>query len=193
MVIALSDIVVHWHSQQRHLVPTMQRCSRLTVCAKSYKVPSVVDVPANLNLCRAETYTTHRPPSLSRLFFNVPTCIAHLSSLCHTYHSLALPHHYPAILSHSSHINPFSPIHFRKRKHDPTKHLQMEQYFILGDQVECIDVRQDSQGQYYNQLNDVQDLFPTASCFRVDGKNILFLEDEHGLRQVKKKIERGRI
>lgn len=51
----------------------------------------------------------------------------------------------------------------------------MEQYFICDGQVECIPVRQDSQGNYYNQMDDIQDIFPKAARFQVDGKNILFL------------------
>lgn len=58
----------------------------------------------------------------------------------------------------------------------------MEQHFKCGDQVECIDVRQDTQGRFFSQLDDIQDTFPGAARFRVDGKIILFLQDEHGQR-----------
>ena len=58
----------------------------------------------------------------------------------------------------------------------------MEQYFKSDDQVECIAVRQDTQGRFYSQLDDIQDTFPCAARFRVDGKIILFLQDEHGQR-----------
>lgn len=58
----------------------------------------------------------------------------------------------------------------------------MEQQFECGDHSECIEVRQDAQGRYYSQLNDIQDAFPGAARFRVEGKGILFLEDDNGQR-----------
>lgn len=58
----------------------------------------------------------------------------------------------------------------------------MEQQFECGDHLECIEVRQDAQGRYYSQLNDIQDAFPGAARFRVEGKGILFLEDDNGQR-----------
>ncbi|KAF9205747.1 hypothetical protein BGZ59_000293 [Podila verticillata] len=58
----------------------------------------------------------------------------------------------------------------------------MEQQFECGDHLECIEVRQDAQGRYYSQLNDIQDAFPGAARFRVEGKGILFLENDHGQR-----------
>ncbi|KAG0020314.1 hypothetical protein BGZ82_011636 [Podila clonocystis] len=58
----------------------------------------------------------------------------------------------------------------------------MEQLFECGDHSECIEVRQDAQGRYYSQLNDIQDAFPGAARFRIEGKGILFLEDDSGQR-----------
>lgn len=58
----------------------------------------------------------------------------------------------------------------------------MEQHFRSGDHVERIDVRQDSQGHYFTQLDDIKDVFPQATRFRVDGKGILFLLDAQGKR-----------
>ncbi|KAF9305218.1 hypothetical protein BGZ74_010997 [Mortierella antarctica] len=64
----------------------------------------------------------------------------------------------------------------------------MGQYFKCGDQIECIDVRQDAHGQFFSQLDDIQDIFHGAARFRVDGKTILFLQDEHGQRHVPYRI-----
>ncbi|KAF9313561.1 hypothetical protein BG003_005066 [Podila horticola] len=58
----------------------------------------------------------------------------------------------------------------------------MEQQFECGDHSERIEVRKDAQGRYYSQLNDIQDAFPGASRFRIEGKGILFLEDDNGQR-----------
>ncbi|KAF9286685.1 hypothetical protein BGZ74_001253, partial [Mortierella antarctica] len=57
-----------------------------------------------------------------------------------------------------------------------------QQQFECGDHSECIEVRRDAQGRYYSQLNDIQDAFPGAARFRIEGKGILFLEDESGQR-----------
>ncbi|KAG0334736.1 hypothetical protein BG000_008093 [Podila horticola] len=64
----------------------------------------------------------------------------------------------------------------------------MEQYFKCGDQIECIDVRQDTLGRFFSQLDDIQDTFPGTARFRVDGKNILFLQDEYGQRYIPYRI-----
>ncbi|KAG0359348.1 hypothetical protein BG005_000958 [Podila minutissima] len=64
----------------------------------------------------------------------------------------------------------------------------MEQHFRSGDHVERIDVRQDSQGHYFTQLDDIKDVFPQATRFRVDGKGILFLLDAQGKRHVPPRI-----
>jgi hypothetical protein len=58
----------------------------------------------------------------------------------------------------------------------------MEQYFECDGQVESIPVRQDSQGNYYSQMDDIQYVFQRAARFRVDGKNILFVNDDNGQR-----------
>lgn len=57
-----------------------------------------------------------------------------------------------------------------------------QQQFECGNHSECIEVRRDAQGRYYSQLNDIQDAFPGAARFRIEGKGILFLEDESGQR-----------
>ncbi|KAF9187481.1 hypothetical protein BGZ51_001265 [Haplosporangium sp. Z 767] len=52
------------------------------------------------------------------------------------------------------------------------------QRFQFGDEVELIAVRQDATGKYYSQMDDIQDAFPNASRFKVNGIAILFLQDE---------------
>ncbi|KAG0247124.1 hypothetical protein BG011_001978, partial [Mortierella polycephala] len=54
------------------------------------------------------------------------------------------------------------------------------QRFQLGNEVESIAVRQDATGKYYSQMDDIQEAFPKASRFKVNGIAILFLQDENG-------------
>jgi len=56
----------------------------------------------------------------------------------------------------------------------------MEQTFRCDNQEESLDVRVDTQGQYFSQLDDIQDFFPGATHFRVDGRGIFFLKDRNG-------------
>ncbi|KAI9242261.1 MAG: hypothetical protein BYD32DRAFT_254622 [Podila humilis] len=56
----------------------------------------------------------------------------------------------------------------------------MEQTFRCDYQEESLDVRVDTQGQYFSQLDDIQDFFPGATRFRVDGRRIHFLQDRIG-------------
>ncbi|KAF9213394.1 hypothetical protein BGZ59_005444 [Podila verticillata] len=56
----------------------------------------------------------------------------------------------------------------------------MEQTFRCDYQEESLDVRVDTQGQYFSQLDDIQDFFPGATRFRVDGRRIHFLQDRNG-------------
>ncbi|KAI1316794.1 hypothetical protein EDD11_009460 [Mortierella claussenii] len=58
-----------------------------------------------------------------------------------------------------------------------------EQRFQFGHEVETMAVRHDVHGQYYySQLDDIQDLFPEAMRFKVNGTYILFLHDPSGKR-----------
>ncbi|KAF8930292.1 hypothetical protein BGZ52_001232, partial [Haplosporangium bisporale] len=56
----------------------------------------------------------------------------------------------------------------------------MEQHFQFGDRMERFDVRHEANGNYFGQLDDIQDIFSEVTRFQVDGKAILFLLDERG-------------
>ncbi|KAF9187493.1 hypothetical protein BGZ51_001277 [Haplosporangium sp. Z 767] len=62
------------------------------------------------------------------------------------------------------------------------------QRFQFGNEVESIAVRQDATGKYYSQMDDIQDVFPNASRFKVNGIAILFLQDKNGKRHEPKRI-----
>lgn len=59
------------------------------------------------------------------------------------------------------------------------------QRFRWHNIVEVIEVRKDASGQYYSDIEDVQDLFDGASRFKINGISILFLRDETGKRYPK--------
>jgi len=60
--------------------------------------------------------------------------------------------------------------------------MPAHQRFRLGDVVESLALRTDASGTMYSQLSDIEDYFPGAIRFKVDGVNLLFLEDEYGNR-----------
>ncbi|KAF9132296.1 hypothetical protein BGW39_000402, partial [Mortierella sp. 14UC] len=58
--------------------------------------------------------------------------------------------------------------------------MEPYQQFRLGSTVELLAVRRDPKRNYnYNRLSDIQHYFPSAWGFKVNGINILFLEDEN--------------
>ncbi|KAF9900739.1 hypothetical protein EC991_006931 [Linnemannia zychae] len=58
--------------------------------------------------------------------------------------------------------------------------MEPYQQFRLGSTVELLAVRRDPKREYYyNRLSDIQHYFPSAWGFKVNGINILFLEDEN--------------
>ncbi|KAK3819378.1 MAG: hypothetical protein JOS17DRAFT_777960 [Linnemannia elongata] len=56
------------------------------------------------------------------------------------------------------------------------------QQFRLGNDIESLALRRDTHGTPYSQMTDITDIFPGALRFKVNGVNILFLENEHGQR-----------
>ncbi|KAF9286926.1 hypothetical protein BGZ68_002412 [Mortierella alpina] len=62
------------------------------------------------------------------------------------------------------------------------------QRFRWHNIVEVIEVRKDASGQYYSDIEDVQDLFDGASRFKINGISILFLRDETGKRYEPRRI-----
>ncbi|KAF9097524.1 hypothetical protein BGX23_008602 [Mortierella sp. AD031] len=58
--------------------------------------------------------------------------------------------------------------------------MEPYQQFRLGSRIELLAVRRDAKRDYhYNRLSDIQHYFPSAWGFKVNGINILFLEDEN--------------
>ncbi|KAF9930434.1 hypothetical protein FBU30_000485 [Linnemannia zychae] len=58
--------------------------------------------------------------------------------------------------------------------------MEPYQQFRLGSTIELLAVRRDlKRDYYYSRLSDIQHYFPSAWGFKVDGINILFLEDEN--------------
>lgn len=62
------------------------------------------------------------------------------------------------------------------------------QRFRHGDLVESLALRTDANGVLYSQISDIQDFFPGATRFKVDGVNLLFLEDDNGQRYEPRRI-----
>lgn len=62
--------------------------------------------------------------------------------------------------------------------------MRAHQRFRHGDLIESLALRTDANGVLYSQLSDIQDFFPGAARFKVDGVNLLFLEDDNGQRYV---------
>ncbi|KAG0375564.1 hypothetical protein BGX24_008935 [Mortierella sp. AD032] len=58
--------------------------------------------------------------------------------------------------------------------------MDPHQQFRLGSTIELLAVRRDNKRDYYyNRLSDIRHYFPSAWGFKVNGINILFLEDEN--------------
>lgn len=60
--------------------------------------------------------------------------------------------------------------------------MSLFQQFRLGNDIESLALRLDTHGTPYSRMNDITDIFPGALRFKVDGINILFLENEPGQR-----------
>ncbi|KAH7059989.1 hypothetical protein BKA57DRAFT_446102 [Linnemannia elongata] len=67
--------------------------------------------------------------------------------------------------------------------------MKPHQKFRLGNRVVSIAVRQAADGTYYSELTDIQDTFPIASKFKIDGITLLWLQDEQGQRCEPLRIE----
>ncbi|KAF9155943.1 hypothetical protein BG015_007974 [Linnemannia schmuckeri] len=67
--------------------------------------------------------------------------------------------------------------------------MKPHQKFRLGNQVESIAVRQAGDGTYYSELTDIQDTFPNALKFKIDGVTLVYLQDKHGNRYNPLRIE----
>ncbi|KAG0371961.1 hypothetical protein BGX24_000933 [Mortierella sp. AD032] len=57
--------------------------------------------------------------------------------------------------------------------------MSFHQQFRLGDEFECLAVCQDDDGTPYCQLNDIQETFPNAARFKLNGVTLNFLEDKN--------------
>ncbi|KAG0377470.1 hypothetical protein BGX24_006070, partial [Mortierella sp. AD032] len=66
--------------------------------------------------------------------------------------------------------------------------MSLFQRFRLGNRIEPLALRKDAYGTPYSQMTDIQDIFPSASRFKVHGVNILFLENAQGQRFKPKRI-----
>ncbi|KAF9131522.1 hypothetical protein BGW39_001698 [Mortierella sp. 14UC] len=60
--------------------------------------------------------------------------------------------------------------------------MSLFQLFRLGNDIESLALRMDANGTPYNQMTDIQDIFPGALRFKVNGNSILFLENQQGQR-----------
>lgn len=58
--------------------------------------------------------------------------------------------------------------------------MQSFQRFRLGDIVEPLAVSQDYDDPPYSQLDDIQETFPSATRFKLDGVTLNFLADKSG-------------
>ncbi|KAG0075745.1 hypothetical protein BGZ90_009538 [Linnemannia elongata] len=66
--------------------------------------------------------------------------------------------------------------------------MSLFQQFRLGNDIESLALRLDTHGTPYSQMTDITDIFPGALRFKVDGINILFLENEPGQRYEPRRI-----
>jgi hypothetical protein len=82
----------------------------------------------------------------------------------------------------STHTLPYHPPTPTPTLVPTTRAMRPHQKFRLGFQVESIAVRQGANGKYYSELTDIQDTFPNASRFKVDGVTLIYLQDENGRR-----------
>ncbi|KAG0270949.1 hypothetical protein BGZ95_001323, partial [Linnemannia exigua] len=57
--------------------------------------------------------------------------------------------------------------------------MSLHQQFRLGDEYECLAVCQDDDGTPYCQLTDIQETFPNATRFKLNGVTLNFLEDKN--------------
>ncbi|KAF9904218.1 hypothetical protein EC991_002921 [Linnemannia zychae] len=67
--------------------------------------------------------------------------------------------------------------------------MPTHQRFRCGDLIESLALRTDANtGNLYSDISDIQDIFPGAVRFKIDGVHLLFLQDVHGQRYEPKRI-----
>ncbi|KAF9131525.1 hypothetical protein BGW39_001701 [Mortierella sp. 14UC] len=54
------------------------------------------------------------------------------------------------------------------------------QQFRLGNDIQSLDLRRDADGTHYSEMDDIQDIFPGASRFKINGSTLSFSKTSMG-------------